>query len=105
MSANLKRCAKSLIRFTNFKKSDARKFLKSVSGNIINALSEIAHNVREGTVEVATRIKNSKLVKTLAQKRIPLQQKYRLLCAAAATVVIKAIVASVIGVLAALQNG
>ena len=60
MSANLKRSATRLLKFSKLKKADAKKFLKSVSRNIINALSEIAFNIREGVVNVATKIKKFK---------------------------------------------
>ena len=105
MSANLKRSAARLLKFAKLKKTDAKKFLKSVSRNIINALSEIAFNIREGVVNVSTRIKNSKLVKALAEKRLPLKNKYRLLCAAVAPVVVQSIVASVIKILEVFKNG
>ena len=102
MSDNLKKCAKRLIKFTKLRKTEAKKFLKSISRDVINALSEIAHNIREGFGTVATKIKNSKLVKTLSQKSVPLQFKYQLLCAAAAPIIVQAIVSSVIAVLHAL---
>ena len=93
MSSNLKRSAARLLKFVKLKKADAKKFLKSVSRNIINALSEIAFNIRQGVVNVSTRIKNSKLVRALAEKRLPLKNKYRLLCAAVAPVIVQSIVA------------
>ena len=105
MSANLKRSAVRLLKFVKLKKADAKKFLKTVSRNIINALSEIAFNIREGVVNVSTRIKNSKLVRALAEKRLPLKNKYRLLCAAVARVIVQSIVASVIEILEVFKNG
>ena len=105
MSANLKRCAKKLIKFLKLKTADARRFLKSVTRNIINALSEIALNIREGVVNVSTRIKESKLVKTLAQKRAPLGTKYRLLCAALSPTIVKGLVTAALAILETLRNG
>ena len=105
MSANLKRCATRLLKFAKLKKADAKKFLKSVSRNIINALSEIAFNIRQGVVNVATKIKNSKLVKTLAEKRLSHKVKYNLICAAAAPIIVQALVSSVIAILGALKHG
>ena len=105
MSANLKRSAARLLKFAKLKKADAKKFLKSVSRNIINALSEIAFNIREGVVNVATNIKNSKLVKALAEKRLPLKNKYRLLCTAVAPIIVQSVVASVIAILEVFKNG
>ena len=102
MSSNLKICAKRLIKFTRLTKTEAKRFLKAVNARLINALSEIAFNIREGTVKVSKRLKNSKLVKTLSQKSTPLKLKYQLLCAAAAPVIVQALVSSVIAVLQAL---
>ena len=105
MSANLKRSATRLLKFRKLGKVDAKKFLKLVSRNIINALSEIALNIREGVVKVSTRIKNSKLVKTLAERQAPLNLKYRLLCAAVAPIIVQSLVSSVVAVLETLKNG
>ena len=105
MSANLKRCASYLIKLLKLKTAEARKFLKLVTRNIINALSEIALNIREGVVNVSTRIKESKLVKTLAQKRAPLRTKYRLLCAALSPAIVKGLVTAVLAILETLRNG
>ena len=105
MSGNLKSCASRLIKFLKLSRKDAKKFLKAASARIIKALSEIAFNVREGTVNVSNRVKNSQLVKGLALKSVSLKTKYKLLCAAAAPVIIQALVSSVVAVLEALRNG
>jgi hypothetical protein len=105
MSDNLKRCARRLLQFAKLGKAEARRALKTAKSNIINALSEIAYNLREGTVNISKRIRNSKIVKTLSQKSVPLKTKYRLLCAAAAPVIVQAIVSSVIAILEALRYG
>ena len=105
MSTNLSKCAKKLILFTRLKKREARKFLQAANASIINALSEIAYNVREGVVKVSNRLKNSKLVKVLSQKTTPLKIKYQLLCAAAAPIIAQALVSAVLAILEALRYG
>ena len=105
MSANLKRNVARLLRFVKLKKRDSQRALKSADASFINALSEIALNVRDGVVNVTKRVQNSKLVKTLSRKEIPLKQKYRLLCAAAAPVFVHVLVSSVIEILKILKNG
>ena len=105
MTDNLKRNVSHLLKFVKLKKRESKKALKSASASFINALSEIALNARDGVVKVAKRVQNSKLVKALARKDIPLKQKYRLLCAAAAPAIIHSLVSCVIGILKDLQNG
>ena len=105
MSANLKICAKRLLKFVDLKKSDAKKFLKAANSRLIQALSEIAFNIREGVVKVSNRVKNSQIVKGLSLKTVPLKTKCRLLCTVSAPLVIQALIASVVAVLRSLTDG
>ena len=105
MSDNLKRCAARLLQFATLGRTEARRALQSVTRDIINALSEIAYNLREGAARASDRLKNSKLVKTLSQKGVPLKTKFKLLCTATAPVVVQALVSSVKTILEALRDG
>ena len=105
MSDNLKQNADKLIRFSKLKLRDAKRALKSCSRKFVHALSEIALNVRDGIVDVSSRIKNSRLIKGLSQKKVPLKTKYRLLCAGASPIIVQANIAAVAEILKSFKNG
>ena len=105
MSQNLQTNAKRLIALTKLKTREVKTVLKNANASFINALSEIALNVREGTVKASNKLKNTKLVKALSQKTTPLKIKYQLICAAAAPIIVQALVSSVLAVLQVLRNG
>jgi len=71
----------------------------------VHALSEIAHNVKEGVVSIAQKVKNSKIVKILADKKAKLKEKKKVLCTTLAPIVVQVILTAVVEVLKLLCNG
>jgi hypothetical protein len=105
MSQNLRKIAGKLVTLSKLSNREVRKILKQGKRNLVNGLSEIAHNIRRGAVLVSEKIKNSKIVKGLADKKVNLKSKRKLLCSVLAPLVVKAIITAVLAILCQLEDG
>ena len=104
MSDKLKKCAAKLIKLAGLPKRDIKPILKTASRRLVDVLSEIAYNVKNGAVSVTDKIKNSKVVKILGNKLSNLKTKKTVLCTAAAPIVVQIILTACIEILKALCN-
>jgi hypothetical protein len=105
MSHNLRKIAGKLVTLSKLGKSEIGKILKTGKRNLVIGLSEIAHNIRRGVVSVSVKIRNSKIVKGLADKKVSLKSKRKLLASVLAPLVVKAIITAVLAILCQLEDG
>ena len=104
MSQALRQVAKKLIRLARLNLTQLKQALKSTTRNIIKALSEIAFNIKAGVAKVTNKIKNSRIIKALADKDIHLTVKRKILKSPAAGVIVLAILKAVLNHLLCLHG-
>ena len=105
MSDNLRKFALKLIKLSKLRTKEVKEILKTASRKLINVLSEIAYNAREGVFKVVSRLRNSKLIKTLSDKKTKLETKRLILRSVAASFVVKALLKAATGVLSEITHG
>ena len=89
MSDNLRKLATKLLRLAKLPKKEVCAILKTAPRKLIYVLSEIAYNVKEGLLKVSARLKSSKLVKILSDKKTKLNVKQKALRTIAAPLAVK----------------
>jgi len=102
MSTELRKVAGKLIKLASLPHQDIKKILKTASKRLVHVLSEISLNAREGVVAVSDKVKNSKIIRLLADKKRKLKDKKKVLCAVGAPIVIKIAITACIEILRAL---
>jgi hypothetical protein len=105
MSQNLRKIAGKLVALSKLNNSEVKRILKQGKLNLVKGLSEIAHNIRRGVVSVSEKLKNSKIVRGLADKKASLKSKKILLSSVLAPIIVKAIITAVSVLLCQLEDG